>query len=82
MISKNDSLTNTIAVNDMLQEDFKERMKDKYLYDSDDDESDYDSDEESRETSWGWAVPSSAQLKLGSRYKLAWTDNSASCDWS
>ena len=33
-------------------------------------------------TSWGWAVPSSAQLKLGSRYKLAWTDNSASCDWS
>ena len=27
-------------------------------------------------------LPSSAQLKLGSRYKLAWTDNSASCDWS
>ena len=31
-------------------------------------------------TSWGWAVPSSAQLKLG--YKLAWADNSARCGWS
>ena len=33
-------------------------------------------------TSWGLAVPSSAQLKLGSRYKLAWADDSASCGWS
>ena len=46
---KNEILTNTAAVKDMLHEDFKERMKDKYLYDSDDDESDYDSDDESRE---------------------------------
>ena len=30
-------------------------------------------------TSWGCAVPSSAQIKLGSRYQLAWADNSASC---
>ena len=49
LVYENDSLRNTVAVNDMLHEDFKERMKDKYLYDSEDDESDYDSDEESRE---------------------------------
>ena len=41
--------TNTIAVNDMLFEDFKERVKIKYLYDSNDDESDYEPDEEKRE---------------------------------
>ena len=28
----------------------------------------------------GGAVSSSAQLKLGSRYQLAWADNSASCN--
>jgi hypothetical protein len=39
----------TIAVNDMLHESFKERMKDKYKYDSDDTESDYEPDEEIRE---------------------------------
>ena len=33
-------------------------------------------------TSWGWAVPSSAQLKLGSRHKLAWADSSTSCGWN
>ena len=38
-----------IAVNDMLHEDFKERVKDKYLYSSSDELSDYDSDAESRE---------------------------------
>ena len=47
--SENASLSNTVAVNDMLHEDFKERMKNKYLYDSDDEDSDYDSNEESRE---------------------------------
>ena len=46
---ENESLRNTVAVNDMLHEDFKERMKNKYLYDSDDEESDYDSNDESRE---------------------------------
>ena len=47
--SENQSLYDTVAVNNMLHEDFKERMKDKYLYDSDDEESDYDSNDESRE---------------------------------
>ena len=32
----------------MLHENFKERMKNKNLYDSDDEDSDYDSNEESR----------------------------------
>ena len=31
----------TIAVNDMLHNDFKERIKDKYLYSSNDELSDY-----------------------------------------
>ena len=43
-----DDKTETIAVNDMLHEDFKERIKDKYLYDSNDEMSDYHSDEETR----------------------------------
>ena len=47
--TENATLSNTIAVNDMLHEDFKELMKNKYLYDSDDEVSDYDSNEESRE---------------------------------
>ena len=42
------SKMDTIAVNDMRHEDFKERVKDKYLYDSEDELSDYQSDEESR----------------------------------
>jgi hypothetical protein len=33
----------------MLHDDFKEKMKDKYLYEIDDTESDYESDEEQRE---------------------------------
>ena len=40
----------TIAVNSMLYDDFKERMVDKYLYDSDDELSDYEPDEDIRET--------------------------------
>ena len=44
-----ESKTDTIAVNDMLHEDFKERIKDKYLYDSDDESRDYESDVEKRE---------------------------------
>ena len=32
LVGKNEILTNTAAVNDMLHEDFKERMKDMYLY--------------------------------------------------
>ena len=39
----------TIAVNEMLHDDFKERVKDKYLYSSNDELSDYISDEERRE---------------------------------
>ena len=39
----------TIAVNDMLHNDFKERIKDKYLYSSNDELSDYISDEDRRE---------------------------------
>ena len=35
----------------MLFEDFKERMKIKYLYDSDDEESEYESNDEKRERS-------------------------------
>ena len=41
--------TNTIAVYDMLFEDFKERVKIKYLYDSNDEERDYEPNEERRE---------------------------------
>ena len=48
-MEENESLTNTIAVNDMLHESFKERMRDKYLYDTDDTESDYEPDDERRE---------------------------------
>ena len=33
----------------MLYEDFKERMRDKYLYNTDDTESDYESNDEIRE---------------------------------
>ena len=49
MKEERDSLRNTIAVEDMLHESFKERMRDKYLYDTEDTESDYESDEEKRE---------------------------------
>ena len=44
-----ESQTNTIAVNDMLHESFKERMRDKYEYNTDDTESDYEPDDEKRE---------------------------------
>ena len=49
MEEQRECLNNTIAVNGMLHDDFKEKMKDKYLYESDDTESDYESDEEKRE---------------------------------
>ena len=49
MEEENESLTNTIAVNDMLHKSFKERMRDKYEYDTDDTESDYEPDDEKRE---------------------------------
>ena len=39
----------TIAVESMLHDDFKERIRDKYLYSSNDELSDYTSDEERRE---------------------------------
>ena len=39
---------NTLAENDMLQMDFKERVQEKYGYNSNDSESDYESDEEKR----------------------------------
>ena len=44
-----DILINQIAVNDMLLQDFKERMRDKYLYNTEDSESDYESDDQVRE---------------------------------
>ena len=46
---ENEKLTNEIAVNDMLFESFKERMRDKYLYNTEDEESDYESDDNIRE---------------------------------
>ena len=44
-----ESLRERNAVNDMLFEDFKERMRDKYLYNTEDEESDYESNDEIRE---------------------------------
>ena len=46
---ENESLRNELAVNDMLFESFKERMRDKYLYNTEDEESDYESDDNIRE---------------------------------
>ena len=46
-----ESLRNTIAVNNMLHEDFKERVRINYYYDSKDEESDYESDEDARDQS-------------------------------
>ena len=46
-----ETLRNDKAVEFMLFEDFKERMKIKYLYDSDDEESEYESNDEKREKS-------------------------------
>ena len=43
-----ESARNTLAVNDMLQMDFKERVQEKYGYDSNDSESDYEPNEEIR----------------------------------
>ena len=50
--SKNEA----IAVNNMLHDDFKERMVDKYLYESDDELSDYEPDIGIRESNrfWFW----------------------------
>ena len=47
---KKSTIPNTVAVNDMLHEDFKERVREKYGYDSNDEESDYESDEDIRAT--------------------------------
>ena len=49
MKDENESLRNQVTVNDMLHEDFQERMRDKYLYNTDDTESDYESNDEIRE---------------------------------
>ena len=49
IIQEREDLSNQIAVTDMLQQDFKERMRDKYLYNTEDEESDYTSDDELRE---------------------------------
>ena len=49
MKEENETLRDQIAVSDMLHEDFKERMRGKYLYNTDDTESDYESNEEIRE---------------------------------
>ena len=46
---ENESLRNDLAVNDMLHESFKERMRDKYLYNTEDEDSEYESDDEIRE---------------------------------
>ena len=46
---ENESLRDQNAVNDMLFLDFKERMRDKYLYNTEDEESDYESNDEIRE---------------------------------
>ena len=43
-----EEINNTVAVNDMLHEDFKERVREKYGYDTNDEESDYESDEDIR----------------------------------
>ena len=43
------ALRDEIAVADMIFESFKERMRDKYLYDSNDEESEYEPDDELRE---------------------------------
>ena len=48
MKDENESLRNQVTVNDMLHEDFKERMRDKYLYNTDDTESDYELNDEIR----------------------------------
>ena len=49
MKDENESLRNQVTANDMLHEDFKERMRDKYLYNTDDTESDYEVNDEIRE---------------------------------
>ena len=46
---ENESLRNDIAVNDMLHESFKERMREKYLYNTEDEDIEYDADEGIRE---------------------------------
>ena len=46
---ENEALRNQKAVDFMLLLDFKERMRDKYLYNTEDEESDYEPNEEIRE---------------------------------
>ena len=46
---ENELLRDQNAVKDMLFLDFKERMRDKYLYNTEDEESDYESNEDIRE---------------------------------
>ena len=46
MEEERDCLRNTITVNEIFHESFKEKIRDKYLYDTEDTESDYESDEE------------------------------------
>ena len=43
-----DCLNNTIQVNDMIHESFKERVRDKYCYDTNDEDSDYEPDHDIR----------------------------------
>ena len=43
-----DCLDNTIQVNDMIHESFKERVRDKYCYDTNDKDSDYEPDHDIR----------------------------------
>ena len=49
MVKERDSFYTTIGENDMMHEAFKERMKYKYGFESNDEESDYESDEEVRQ---------------------------------
>ena len=46
---ENEALRNQKAVDFMLLLDFKERMRDKYLYNTEDEESEYESNDEIRE---------------------------------
>ena len=49
MVKERDSFYTTIDANDMMHEAFKERMKYKYGFDSNEEESDYESDDEVRQ---------------------------------
>ena len=49
LVEELENMYHVKAVDNMMHESFKERMKDKYEYSSNDSESDYESDEELRE---------------------------------